>query len=70
MLMYYSIPEALPKEFCNGLYNVAKELDSVEAEVHKKGDSVRMDQVRNNRIAWLSNPELMAMLLMFVEKGR
>lgn len=34
--MYYSIPEALPKEFCNGLYNVAKELDSVEAEVHRK----------------------------------
>ena len=69
MLMYYSMPEALPKEFCNGIYNVAKELDAVEAEVHKKGDSVRMDKIRNSRIAWLSDPELMAMLQMFIEKA-
>ena len=67
--MYYSFPEALPKEFCNGIYNVAKELDAVEAEVYKKGDSIRMHEIRNNRIAWLSNPELIHMLQVFVEKA-
>ena len=67
MLTHYCFKEVLPKGFCDGMMNVARELDSKEAEVYKEGDNVILSEIRNNRVAWLSNPELSEILELYTD---
>ena len=67
MLTHYCFKEVLPKEFCDGFLNVARELDSKEAEVFKEGDDVVLSEIRNNRVAWLANDELSGILELYVD---
>ena len=67
MLTYYSKKEALPKQLCDGLHSIAKDLTAEEAAVIKDGDDIRMKEVRNNKISWLENPELTSILQLYAE---
>jgi len=62
MLTYHTYKEVLPKELCNGIIGIAKELDSQEADVYHNGNSVLLEKVRNSRLTWLENPELTSIL--------
>ena len=67
MLTYYSKKEALPKQLCDGLHSIAKDLTAEEAAVFKNGDDVKMKEVRDNKISWLENPELTSILQLYAE---
>tara|TARA_R110000764_G_scaffold58636_4_gene127338 strand:- start:133 stop:699 length:567 start_codon:yes stop_codon:yes gene_type:complete len=67
MLTHYCFKDVLPKEFCDGMLSVARELDSKEAEVFKEGDDVVLSEIRNNRVAWLANDELSEILELYVD---
>jgi len=69
MNTYCCYKEELPKALCKGLFNIGKELNKEEAAVFKEGNAVKMEEVRNNKIAWLENPELTSILQMYVEKA-
>tara|TARA_R110002126_G_scaffold102357_2_gene234389 strand:- start:236 stop:802 length:567 start_codon:yes stop_codon:yes gene_type:complete len=69
MNSYHCFKEELPKELCKGLATIGKELDKEEAKVFKEGSDVDMKEVRNNRVAWLENPELTSILQLYVEKA-
>jgi|TARA_R110000796_G_scaffold117791_1_gene231011 PKHD-type hydroxylase len=69
MHTYCSYKDELPKELCKGLANIGKELDKDEAKVYKEGNDIKMKEVRNNRIAWLENPELTSILQLYAEKA-
>ena len=47
MLTYHTYKEVLPKELCNSIVGIAKELDSQEADVYQNGNSVLLQEVRN-----------------------
>ena len=67
MLTYHKYKEVLPKELCDGFLNIAKEINSQEADVYESGDNVRLEEVRNNRIAWVETPELTSILQLYAE---
>ena len=69
MHTYCCYKEELPIELCKGLVNIGRELNKDEAKVYKEGNDIKMKEVRNNRIAWLENPELTSILQLYVEKA-
>ena len=70
MLTHYCFKEVLPKEFCDGILNVARELDSKEAEVFKEGNDIVLSEIRNNRVSWLANDELSGILELYEDLDR
>lgn len=67
MLTYHTYKEVLPKELCDGIVGIAKELDSQEADVYQNGNSILLQEVRNSRLTWLENPELTSILQLYAE---
>ena len=66
MHTYCCYKEELPIELCKGLVNIGRELNKEEAKVFKEGDDIKMQEVRNNKIAWLENPGSIAVFPSFM----
>ena len=70
MLTYWNANEDLPKTFCKGLLDVARESVQSEASVTVEGgESERVEGIRNNRIALLNSPELNEVLTIYGAKA-
>lgn len=69
MLTYVTYREELPVEFCTGILSIAKELDTREADVRERGEDVKAAEVRNSRIAWLNNKDLIYALSTYAARA-
>jgi PKHD-type hydroxylase len=58
MKPYYIFDEPIPEELCEVIIRMGLEAQQQQADVHKNDVSVRDNRVRNNTIAWLSEPSI------------
>jgi|TARA_R110000803_G_scaffold45923_5_gene96499 PKHD-type hydroxylase len=69
MLTYVTYDQDLPITFCDGLVQMSRHFDQVEAEISRDGNQVLMDEVRNTRISWLNNKEINDILYFYAVKA-
>ncbi len=68
LLPYKLYEHQLPKELCKGLIGMAK-ADFENAEVYEAGKDVKNTSVRNNKIKWFNNSEIIEILSTYAEKA-
>lgn len=67
MKPYYIFDEPIPEELCEVIIRMGLEAQQLQADVHKNDVSVRDGGVRNNTIAWLSEPSISELLGEYVK---
>lgn len=66
---YYCFEKELPKEFCDGIVKLGKALAVSSASLHDRETSFSTydPSVRNNKISWISNKEVIDILQTYVQ---
>jgi len=61
--------EELPEDFCKHVLALAESAQNEEASVYVEGFSEYQKETRNNKVAWLNNPDIIELLQIYTMKA-